>query len=69
MNIERAKVDFENIAKEPLELKSLGGALYAFGSEIASLRLMKAYRNCGDRADSGFSENLKTWYFRLESEV
>ncbi len=67
MNMKRAKLELEKYAKEPLELKELGGALYAFGSELACLRLAKVYRNCGDRADSGFSENLKSWYFRLET--
>lgn len=67
MNLNRTKTEFENHAKEALELKELGGAIYAFGSELACLRLFHKYRNCGDRADSGFSENLKSWYFRLET--
>jgi hypothetical protein len=67
MNIDKAKVEFEKHAKETLDLKELGGALYAFGSELACLRLSKVYRHCGDRAASGFSENMKTWYFRLET--
>lgn len=67
MNLTRAKAEFEKYAKEELELKELGGAVYAFGSELACLRLFYVYRNCGDRAASGFSENLKSWYFRLET--
>jgi hypothetical protein len=67
MNLNRAKTEFEKHAKETLELKELGGALYAFGSELACLRLAKAYRFCGDLAASGFSENMKSWYFRLET--
>jgi hypothetical protein len=67
MNLKRAKSEFEKHAKETLELKELGGSVYAFGSELACLRLFYVYRNCGDRAASGFSENLKTWYFRLET--
>ena len=67
MHLDKAKKEFEIYAKEDLELKMLGGALYAFGSELACLRLSKAYRHCGDRADSGFSQNLKTWYFRFET--
>lgn len=67
MNIQLAKVEFEIHAKETLEVKSLGGALYALGSELACLRLAQKYRHCGDRADSGFSLNLKSWYFRLET--
>lgn len=67
MNIHKAKKELEIHAKEDLEVKMLGGALYALGTELATLRLMKAYRHCGDRADSGFSQNLNTWYFRLET--
>jgi hypothetical protein len=67
MNLNRTKTEFEKHAKEILELKDLGGAVYAFGSELACLRLFYAYRHCGDRAASGFSENMKTWYFRLET--
>lgn len=67
MNLNRAKTEFEKYAKETLELKELSGAIYAFGSELACLRLFYVYRNCGDRANSGFSENLKSWYFRLET--
>lgn len=67
MNLARAKSEFEKHAREPLELKELGGAIYALGSELACLRLYKIYRYCGDRADTGFSLNMNTWYFRLET--
>jgi hypothetical protein len=67
MNLTRAKAEFEKYAKETLELKELGGAVYAFGSELACLRLFYVYRNRDARAVSGFSENLNTWYFRLET--
>jgi hypothetical protein len=67
MNLNRAQIDLEKIAKETLELKELGGAIYAFGSELAVLRLFHQYRHSGDRAAAGFSENMKSWYFRLET--
>jgi hypothetical protein len=67
MNLNRAKTEFEKHAKETLELKDLAGAVYALGSELACLRLFYVYRHCGDRAVTGFSENLKSWYFRLET--
>jgi hypothetical protein len=67
MNLKRAKAEFEKHAKEALEVKELGGAVYAFGSEIACLRLFYVYRNSGKRANAGFSQNLKTWYFSLET--
>lgn len=67
MNMNRAKSEFEKHAKEALEVRDIGGAVYTFGSELACLRLFYVYRNCGDRAFAGFSENLKSWYFRLET--
>jgi hypothetical protein len=67
MNLNRTKTEFEKHAKETLELKELGGAIYAFGSELACLRLGHVYRYCGERASVGFSENMKSWYFRLET--
>lgn len=67
MNLNKFKQTFEQHAKETLELVQLSGAIYAFGSELAVLRLDKVYREFGDRVDSGFSENLKSWYFRLET--
>lgn len=66
MNLNKAKTEFEKYAKETLELKEIGGAIYAFGSELACLRLFHVYRYCGDSAASRFSENMKSWYFRLE---
>jgi hypothetical protein len=67
--ITKAKREFEKHAKESLDVVSLGGALYAFGSELACLRLERAYRYCGDRAGADFSENRQTWYFRLETSL
>jgi hypothetical protein len=65
--ITKAKREFEKHAKETLDVISLGGALYAFGSELGCLRLERVYRYCGDRAKADFSEARQTWYFRLET--
>ena len=40
---QRAKETWEQIAKEPLEIQNIKGYLYAFGSELATLRLFKAF--------------------------
>lgn len=66
MKLDKIKPMWEKHAKEKLELKLISGAIYAFGSELACLRLDKTYRSHGTKADSGFSANLNTWYFRLE---
>jgi hypothetical protein len=67
MNLIRAKTEFEKHAKETVEVQELGGTLYVYGSELACLRLFYVYRHCGDRAQVGYSFNMKTWYFRLET--
>jgi hypothetical protein len=66
---EKAKVEFERYAKEPLSVEEIGGAAYAFGSELACLRLLNVYRHCGDAVKASFSENQKTWFFRLERNM
>jgi hypothetical protein len=67
MNLNRAKAEFEKHAKETIEVQELGGTLYAYASELACLRLFYVYRHCDDRAQAGYSFNMKTWYFRLET--
>lgn len=66
MKLDKIKPMWEKHAKEMLELKLIGGTIYAFGSELACLRLDKTYRSHGTKVASGFSENLDTWYFRME---
>lgn len=69
MNLFRAKREFEIHAKENLVVEEISGTVYAFGSELACLRLLNTYRHCGDRVAAKFSENKKTWFFRLEPNV
>ncbi len=69
MNVFRAKREFEIHAKENLDVQEIGGTLYAFGSELACLRLMNTYRHCGERVLAKFSENKNSWFFRLEPNV
>lgn len=63
--IEATQKDLENICKENVQLEVICETIYAYCSELASLRLLKAYRK-SENADAGYSENLKTFYFRLE---
>ena len=66
MKLDKIKPMWEKHAKETLELQLISGTIYAFGSELACLRLDKTYRSHGAKADSGFSVNLNSWYFRWE---
>lgn len=62
---ERTVKELEKHAKEKAtEIRFDDGAFYFFGSELATLRLFKAYQNTpGIGAD--YSKNLGTFYFFL----
>ena len=65
--IKRVTQEFEKYTKdEKITVENIGGAYYAFGSELATLRLLKAYRNT-KTARQDWSENLGEWYFVLET--
>jgi len=62
---ERTVKEFEKHAGEKAtEIRFDDGAYYFFGSEIATLRLLKVYRNTPD-ANANYSKNLGTFYFYL----
>ena len=58
---ERLRRDWDAIAGEPLryETSNISEPIYAFGSELACLRLEHAMRN----GKAAFSANLKTWFY------
>lgn len=62
----RLILDWKKIAGESIQVEKINGAFYAYGSEIACLRLANKFRHCGERAHADFSKNLNTWFFRLE---
>ena len=66
--IERIKKDLEFIAKEEIVLDIMEFTAYAYCSEIASLRLLKAYRNV-ENATADYSNNLNSHYFALEMNI
>lgn len=57
--LERVANDWSKIAGEEVAVEYIGGEFYAFGSELACLRLEHKMR-CG-RAN--YSINRKTWYW------
>lgn len=61
----RAKKEWEKISKEPLEVEKIKGTVYAFGSELATLRLLKKFRDI-KKARADYSTNLKKFYFSLD---
>jgi hypothetical protein len=62
--MKRTKDEWEKIAGESLQLESMSGLIsdpiYAYGSELAVLRLF--YKFAGS-AKAAYSKNLQTWYF------
>ncbi len=67
-NVGRVKKDWMDIAKEFVEVEYIQGTFYGYCSELAALRLEHKYRDC-KRAKADYSENLQTWYFRLETNL
>ena len=63
--LNRIKSDFENYAGETIEIKNISNALYAFGSELATLRILKKYQHA-QNVTQGYSEPYKTHYFCLD---
>lgn len=59
--------EWAELSGETVGIEQIGTAKYAYGSELACLRLYYKFRHCGDRAKAGFSESRGTWFFRLEA--
>lgn len=64
--MKRVKKDWSIMAGEKIDVNQINNTLYGFGSELATLRLLKAYRYA-DKARQGYSENLGTFYFALDT--
>jgi len=60
----KAAKEFSTHAKEAVNAEVISGTIYAFGSELACLRLAQTYRNTSDMR-MGYSENMKTFYFSI----
>lgn len=60
----RLNNDWGLTAGEPIEIQQIGGAIYAFGSELATLRLFRKFNS--HKAHQDYSKNMGTFYFRLD---
>lgn len=60
---ERAAREWSKIAGEPISIdaETIGGPIYGFGSEIAVLRLFRAF---GGTGTASYCPARKSWYFR-----
>lgn len=70
-NIQRLERDLTLIAKEPVIVEECNGMYYAFGSEIATLRMFAKYNTNGavhnKRVRVGFSGNRGRFFFSIET--
>lgn len=66
----RTERDLTAIAKEAVKVEQIGAAIYALGSELATLRIFAKYNSNGAIHNSkvryGYSENRKSFYFVIE---
>ena len=63
--LERISKDLNDFAEESVKIALINDTVYAYGSELATLRILKKYRTV-ERARQGYSVNLKTHYFSLD---
>lgn len=71
---ELTKNGFDNIVKqirkhagENVRVRFFSGAIWVFGSELATLRLFKRHVNDLSGAVQGFSQNYASHYFKYET--
>lgn len=63
--LRRVTLDWTKVTKEEkIVVENLAGVFYAFGSELACLRLFYVYRGAYS-VRCAYSENKGTWYFSL----
>jgi len=63
----RIENDFQKYAgDEKIEYELINDTHYAYGSELGTLRILKAYKN-SKKAKQDYSKNLKTFYFSLST--
>jgi len=62
--LEKHKKEWSILAGEIVEIKIYENDIYAFGSELACLKLYYKFRNCEvDKIKVDFSKQLGSWFF------
>ena len=62
--LNRHKKEWSILAGEPVEIKIYENDIYAFGSELACLRLYYKFRNCEvDKIKVAFNKSIGSWFF------
>lgn len=63
--LQRIADQWQKAAGETLSIEVMEEDIYAFGSELACLRLEHHFKNGECETDVAYSTNLQTWYFLL----
>ena len=66
--IKRLVDNYSNIAKEAVTVEIIVETIYVFGSELATLKLLKKF-NKAKNVNQGYSENLETFYFSIDLDI
>ena len=62
--LNRHKKEWSTLAGEPVEIKIYENDIYAFGSELACLKLYYKFRNCEvDKIKVAFNKSIGSWFF------
>lgn len=64
--LQRITDQWSKVAGETISIEVMEEDIYAFGSELACLRLEHHFKQGECETDAAFSVNLKTWYFLLK---
>ena len=68
LQLHRTKVRWQKVTKEEkIDIEEIKGVLYAFGSELACLRLLYYYY-FSKNTRANYSKPRKSWFFCLELE-
>ena len=63
--LQRTIDQWQKAAKESITIEVMEDDIYAFGSELACLRLEHHFKNGVCETEVAYSTNLQTWYFLL----
>lgn len=66
--LKRVLADWINVNSDTIEVENKGDDVYVFGSELATLRLLKGFRS-DLRCGQGFGMARGKFYFKLEIEL
>lgn len=66
--IQRATVEWSNLVGLPIDVREIGGQIYALGSELAILRLANKFKSFEIDYSVNLSRERKqpTWFYRHE---